>query len=150
MPLRLEDRCGHDPGLAGHPWLCPGDRGGSEREAQAGVTGWPLRRSRHHGHAVRQRHTGGVRGPAWDRQPDGPALRARRTPGPLTCEMMSERVRVAVVTGAGSGLGRACALRLGADGFAVVVNDVSAESAEQTAAMLAAAGAPARGGARGG
>jgi len=38
----------------------------------------------------------------------------------------------------------ACARRLAADGFAVVVNDVCADSAEQTAAMLAAAGATAR------
>jgi NAD(P)-dependent dehydrogenase (short-subunit alcohol dehydrogenase family) len=35
----------------------------------------------------------------------------------MSSEMISERLRVAVVTGAGSGLGRACARRLGADGF---------------------------------
>jgi NAD(P)-dependent dehydrogenase (short-subunit alcohol dehydrogenase family) len=40
--------------------------------------------------------------------------------------MTSQQPRVAVVTGAGSGLGRACAGRLGADGLAVVVNDISA------------------------
>jgi 3-oxoacyl-[acyl-carrier protein] reductase len=55
-----------------------------------------------------------------------------------------QRPRAAVVTGAGSGIGRACALRLGADGFAVVVNDISADSAGQTAGLLAAAGATAR------
>jgi NAD(P)-dependent dehydrogenase (short-subunit alcohol dehydrogenase family) len=57
---------------------------------------------------------------------------------------MSQQPRVAVITGAGSGIGRACARRLGADGFAVVVNDISPESAEQTAEMLAAAGTTAR------
>jgi len=51
---------------------------------------------------------------------------------------------VAVVTGAGSGIGRACARRLGADGFAVIVNDIAAESARQTADILTAGGATAR------
>jgi NAD(P)-dependent dehydrogenase (short-subunit alcohol dehydrogenase family) len=54
------------------------------------------------------------------------------------------QLRAAVVTGAGSGIGRACARRLAADGFAVIVNDISADSARQTAAMLAAAGGTAR------
>jgi NAD(P)-dependent dehydrogenase (short-subunit alcohol dehydrogenase family) len=48
--------------------------------------------------------------------------------------------RVAVVTGAGSGIGRASAVRLGADGAHVVVNDLSAEGAGETLAEVAAAG----------
>ena len=48
--------------------------------------------------------------------------------------------RVAIVTGAGRGIGRATALRLAADGAAVVVNDVDAEPAHETAELITAAG----------
>lgn len=48
--------------------------------------------------------------------------------------------RVAVVTGAGSGIGRAVALRLAEDGAWVVVSDVSAAGAEGTAQQIERAG----------
>src|SRR5205807_4212521 len=41
--------------------------------------------------------------------------------------------RVAVITGSGRGIGRATALRFAEEGAAVVVNDVDAEPAEETA-----------------
>ncbi len=46
----------------------------------------------------------------------------------------------AVVTGAGAGIGRAIALRLAGEGARVVVNDLDAASADETVAMIAAAG----------
>ena len=46
----------------------------------------------------------------------------------------------AVVTGAGAGIGRAIALRLAEEGARVVVNDLDAETAEETAAHITDAG----------
>jgi NAD(P)-dependent dehydrogenase (short-subunit alcohol dehydrogenase family) len=48
--------------------------------------------------------------------------------------------KVAVVTGAGSGIGRACAVALGAGGAAIVANDVRATGLDETVAEVQAAG----------
>lgn len=48
--------------------------------------------------------------------------------------------KVAVVTGAGSGIGRATALRFASEGAAVVVGDLAVESAESVTAEIKAAG----------
>lgn len=48
--------------------------------------------------------------------------------------------RVAVVTGAGGGIGRATALRFAAEGACVVVNDIDAGSVAETADLVSAAG----------
>lgn len=49
-------------------------------------------------------------------------------------------IRTAVVTGAGSGIGRAIATTLAERGWRVVVTDIDAAAAEQTVAALAGAG----------
>jgi 2-hydroxycyclohexanecarboxyl-CoA dehydrogenase len=48
--------------------------------------------------------------------------------------------KVAIVTGAAQGIGRAIALRLAAEGAAVAVADIKTDTAEQTAAEIRAAG----------
>ncbi|WP_181780041.1 SDR family NAD(P)-dependent oxidoreductase [Pseudonocardia pini] len=56
---------------------------------------------------------------------------------------MSNEKAVAVVTGAGRGIGRATAVRLAADGYLVVAADRDKATAEDTAAAVRAAGAAA-------
>jgi len=53
---------------------------------------------------------------------------------------MRLREKVALVTGAGSGIGRATALRFGAEGAQVVCVDATAEAAAETARTIAAHG----------
>ena len=48
--------------------------------------------------------------------------------------------KVAVITGAGRGIGRATAVRFAHEGSAVVINDVDADPAEETAALVKEAG----------
>jgi NAD(P)-dependent dehydrogenase (short-subunit alcohol dehydrogenase family) len=55
-------------------------------------------------------------------------------------ELVSLRDRVAVITGAGSGIGRACAVRLAQAGAAVVAADVRGDAAEDTAERVRDAG----------
>lgn len=57
---------------------------------------------------------------------------------------MAEK-KVALVTGAGMGIGKAIAERLARDGFALAINDITADVADSTAEELRATGASAMG-----
>ncbi len=50
--------------------------------------------------------------------------------------------KTAIVTGAGSGMGKAFALRWGAEGMNVVIGDIQQDALDATAAELSAAGVP--------
>lgn len=54
--------------------------------------------------------------------------------------IISHEGKVALVTGAGSGIGRGIALRLAADGAAVACTDVNVDAAQETVGLVADAG----------
>lgn len=58
--------------------------------------------------------------------------------------MSENRLPVAIVTGAGSGIGRAIAHRLAAEGYAIIVADRAADPAEETVRQLTESGYQAR------
>jgi 2-dehydro-3-deoxy-D-gluconate 5-dehydrogenase len=59
-------------------------------------------------------------------------------------DLVQLRGQVAVITGAGSGIGRACALRLAQAGASIIAADLRLDAAEDTAAQVQAGGGQAR------
>ncbi|HUY18079.1 MAG TPA: 3-oxoacyl-ACP reductase family protein [Candidatus Binataceae bacterium] len=62
----------------------------------------------------------------------------------MTAPITRLQDKVALVTGAARGMGRAIAIRLAGEGARVVIGDIQAELAERTAAEIVASGAEAR------
>ncbi len=50
--------------------------------------------------------------------------------------MIKKDMKTAIVTGAGRGMGRAIAIKLSEDGTTVIANDISADSAQETADLI--------------
>src|SRR5262249_9611087 len=63
------------------------------------------------------------------------ARRARRSPGDASRTRMSDRPSLIVVTGAGRGMGRACAERLLADGHDIVAVDLQSPEIDGTVSV---------------
>lgn len=61
-------------------------------------------------------------------------------PFPNQAALQGDRKRVAFVTGAGQGLGRAIAIRLAKDGLDVAVNDINSATIEETKTLIEAEG----------
>ena len=49
-------------------------------------------------------------------------------------------MKTAIVTGSGSGIGRAVAMRLAGDGYRVTVNDIALDQAESVASQIRSEG----------